>query len=122
MGLHERPPLSLEERFRYDVASETVFVNFEGLRLNTVQDAQNLARGLESGFAGLGRRVHVVVNYDNFELSPAAADEFFAMVNRNQERFFLSSTRYSTNAFLRRQFGRQFSDYDLYANFSGDRR
>ncbi len=122
MGLHLRPPLGTAERFRYDAASETVYVNFEGVRLETVEDAHELARDLESRFAALGRRVHVVVNYDNFELSSAAADEFFSMVNRNEQRFFLSSTRYSTTAFLRRQFGRQFGDHDLHANFSEKRR
>jgi propionate CoA-transferase len=122
MGLHHRPPLRMDERFRYDSAQETVYVNFEGLRLDTVQAAHELAHELDSRFAALGRQVHVVVNYDNFALSPDAADEFFAMVRRNEERFFLSSTRYSTNAFLRRQFGRQFTDHDLYANFSEDRR
>ncbi len=66
----------------------------------------------------LDRRVHVVVNYDNFDLGPDAADPFFAMVRSNEERFFLSSTRYSTNAFFRRQLGREFTEHDLYANFS----
>ncbi len=122
MGLHVRPPLGTDERFRYDAAGETVYVNFEGLRLDTVEDARELAGELESRFSALGRRVHVVVNYDNFEVSPAAADEFFKMVGRNEERFFLSSTRYSTNAFLRRQLGRQFTDHDLHANFGEDRR
>jgi propionate CoA-transferase len=40
------------------------------------------------------------------------------MVRSNEERFFLSSTRYSTNAFFRRQLGREFTEHDLYANFS----
>jgi propionate CoA-transferase len=66
--------------------------------------------------------VHVVVNYDNFDLGPDAADTFFAMVKRNEERFFLSSTRYSTSAFFRRQFGREFNERDIYPNFSEDRR
>jgi propionate CoA-transferase len=122
MGLHLRTPLSMDERFRYDASSETAYINFEGLRLGTLEDAKELARELESGFVRIGRQVHVIVNYDNFELSPSAADEFFAMVSRNEARFFLSSTRYSTNAFLRRQFGRQFRDHHLYANFSENRR
>jgi propionate CoA-transferase len=118
MGLRDRRPVGMEERFRFDAATDTVYVNFEGLRLVTAQDADDLAGELDRRFAALDRRVHVVVNYDNFELGPDAADPFFAMVKRNEERFFLSSTRYSTNAFFRRQLGREFTEHDLYANFS----
>jgi propionate CoA-transferase len=118
MGLRDRPPVDMGERFRFDAATDTVYVNFEGLRLVTAQDADGLARELDRRFAALDRRVHVVVNYDNFDLGPDAADPFFAMVKSNEERFFLSSTRYSTNAFFRRQLGREFTEHDLYANFS----
>jgi propionate CoA-transferase len=117
MGLRDRPTVGMGERFRFDAATDTVYVDFEGLRLVTAPDAEDLARELEHRFAALGRRVHVVVNYDHFDLGPDAAETFFAMVRRNEERFFLSSTRYSTNAFLRRQFGRGFTEHDLSANF-----
>ena len=69
-----------------------------------------------------GRRFNVVVNYDNFTLGMDAVEAFFTMVRRNEERCFLSSTRYSTNAFFRRQMGTHFQEADLrhqiYANFS----
>lgn len=35
------------------------------------------------------------------------------MVRHNQESYFLSSTRYSTNAFFRHQLGEQFTDARL---------
>ncbi|MDP9396905.1 MAG: acyl CoA:acetate/3-ketoacid CoA transferase, partial [Actinomycetota bacterium] len=120
MGLKDRPPVGMDERFRYDLAANIAYVNFEGLRLLTVEDAQELAQELDKRFAALGRRVNVVVNYDNFFLSPEAADEFFRMVRHNEERYFLSSTRSSTNAFFRRQLGRGFREHHLYGNFSDD--
>ncbi|MCV2489041.1 hypothetical protein OF117_06670 [Geodermatophilus sp. YIM 151500] len=61
--------------------------------------------------------MHVVVNYDDLDLGPDAADPFCAMVRSNEERFFLSSTRCSTNAFLRRRLGREFTVNDLDAGF-----
>ena len=81
-------------------------------------DADDLARELDRRFSALDRRVHVVVNDDGFDLGPDAADPFLAMVRSNEERFFVFSTRYSTNAFFRRQLGREFTAHDLYANFS----
>jgi propionate CoA-transferase len=117
LGLRDQAPLSMDERVRYDSECNTVYVNFEGLRVTTPEDARRLAADLDARFAALGQRVHVVVNYDNFELGPDATDEFFAMVRHNHDRYFLSSTRYSTNAFYRRQLGRDFTAHDLYGNF-----
>lgn len=110
MKLHERSLMSLEERVHYDAAENVVFVNFEGLRLQTPEDVRQLAAFLERSFASLGQRVNVIVNYDNFDLNAIAAPAFFAMIKHNQERYFLSSTRYSTNAFFRRQLGDEFAE------------
>jgi propionate CoA-transferase len=97
-------------------------VNFEGLRIQTLADATALADFLDKRYTEIGQRFNVVVNYDNFSLGPDASEAFFTMVRRNDERYFLSSTRYSTNAFFRRQMGRQFEDaqlqHQIYANFS----
>ena len=38
-------------------------------------------------------------------MSDDVTDDFFALVRHNTERYFLSLTRYSTNAFYRRQPG-----------------
>jgi len=54
---------------------------------------------------GLGRRVNLIVNYDNFELGRAAAPRLFELVRGHERRCFLSSMCYSTGAFLRRELG-----------------
>ncbi len=53
--------------------------------------------------------MRVIVNYDNFNLNPVAALVFFAMIKHNREQYFLSSTRYSSNAFFRHQLGEKFA-------------
>jgi propionate CoA-transferase len=103
MELRRASPLKLRDRFRYDPRENIVYVNFEGLTLDSDADVVALEDFLEHRFARLGRRVHVIVNYDNFTLAPAAAAVFSAMVAHNQECFFLSSTRHSSSAFFRRQ-------------------
>jgi propionate CoA-transferase len=122
MGLRDRPPMSMDERFIYDPDANVAYVNFEGLRILDLDDVRALADFLDTRFVALGRRVNVVVNYDHFTLGDDAADAFFEMVRQNTERFFLSSTRYSTNAFYRRQMGRRFTDerlqHRIYGNFS----
>ena len=122
MGLRDRPPMSMDERFVFDPDANVAYVNFEGLRILDLDDVRALADFLDTRFAALDRRVNVVVNYDHFTLGDDAADAFFEMVRRNTESYFLSSTRYSTNAFYRRQMGRRFTDerlqHRIYSNFS----
>jgi propionate CoA-transferase len=113
LGLRERSPLALDERFHYDADDNLVFVNFEGLALSTPEEAEELAAFLGRCLRDLGRRVNLVVNYDNFEIARAAAPRFFQMIRDHEQRYFVSSTRYSTDAFLRRRLGREFADAKL---------
>ncbi len=126
MGLHQQSPMSLDERLQYQEAENVLYINFEGLSLETPEDVQRLAQYLDQRFAAFGKKFNVIVNYDNFNLNPSATDAFFAMVKRNQELYFLSSTRYSTNAFFRHQLGEDFAQADLaqtiYRNFDEARR
>jgi propionate CoA-transferase len=126
MGLSESSPMSLDDRVSYDAQNNVVYVNFEGMDIATEEDADKLADYLDRYFSRLGQKVHVVVNYDNFNLGPAARDTFFAMVKHNEDCYFLSSTRYSTDAFFRHQLKENFADAELeqriYRNFDEARK
>jgi propionate CoA-transferase len=126
MGLAESSPMSLDERVSYDAENNVVYANFEGMSIGTEEEADKLADYLDRYFAKLGRKVHVVVNYDNFDLAPVARDTFFAMVKHNEDCYFLSSTRYSTDAFFRHQLKKDFTEAELeqriYRNFDEARK
>ena len=126
MGLKESSPMSLDERVSYDAENNVVYANFEGMNIGTEEEADKLANYLDCYFSRLGRKVHVVVNYDNFDLGPDARDTFFAMVKYNEDNYFLSSTRYSTDAFYRHQLKEDFAEADLeqriYRNFDEARK
>lgn len=109
MGLADRSQDLVEERLHHDPGSNTVFVNFEGMRLHTAQDVEALAATLQTYFEGLAQKVNVVVNYDHFFVAPVAEPAYFEMVARNSERYFLTAARYSTNAFFRRRSGSRFA-------------
>ena len=113
LGLGERSPLTLDERVDYRADDDLVFINFEGLTLDTLEEAEALAAFLGRRLHDVGRRVNLIVNYDNFELGRAAAPRFFEMVREHDQSYFQSSTRYSTDAFLRRKLGRAFADARL---------
>jgi propionate CoA-transferase len=109
LGLGQRSPLTLDERFEYRADDNVVFINFEGLKLQTVDQVDLLAAFLGRRLHDLGRRVNLIVNYDNFDLGSAATERFFAMVREMERRHFLSSTRYSTHAFHRLKLGQAFA-------------
>jgi propionate CoA-transferase len=113
LGLGNRSPLTLDERVDYRADDDVVFINFEGLILETLAEAEELAEFLGRSLRSIGRRVNLIVNYDNFELGRAAAPRFFEMVRQHERRYFSSSTRYSTDAFLRRKLGRAFAEARL---------
>lgn len=126
MQLRDRPVLSLAERLTYRPEDDVLYLNFEGLRLDTEEDADQLARELAAQLESYGRRLGAVVNYDNFSLAPAAADRYWEMIRYNTSRYFTSLTRYSTNAFFRHQLGEAFAaaafDRHIYRSFAEAKR
>jgi len=112
MGLSRHALVDLDDRLVHHPEDNVLYVNLEGLHLDTAEQAQNLAAYLDRRLATLGR-VHAIVNYDNLELGPAAEDTFFTMIRDNTEQHFLSATHYSTNAFFRHQLGPRFTQAQL---------
>ena len=117
LGLRDRSPLTLEERFDYHPDANLVFINFEGLTLESADDAETLAAFLGRCLRELGTRVDLIVNYDNFDLGRPAARRFFAMVREHEQRYFHTTVRYSSDAFLRRKLGRAFAEARLSQTF-----
>jgi propionate CoA-transferase len=100
--LLERP---LAERFELDVEHRLLFINFEGLAIESKQDIaeieQMATRLLEPVVRTSEERVAVVVNYDNFSILAGLVEDYSAMVTRLTERFYSRVTRYGTGGFLK---------------------
>lgn len=120
MGLDHQSLDLVSERLHYETDSNTVFMNFEGMRLDGVDDVEKLKQKLTAYFQKIGSKVNVVINYDNFVVAPAAEKAYFALVKHNTQTHFLSSARYSTDAFFRRRVGHQFASTksEIYSSFS----
>ncbi len=98
--------LPLAERFSFDAAQRTLFINFEHLVVRTPADVAAVRAAIEARLAPLGERVYAVVNYDHFTLDEPAQDAWAAMVHALVERHYLNVTRYSTSGFMRAKLGR----------------
>jgi propionate CoA-transferase len=113
LGLARRPPPALDERIDHRADDDLVFIDFDGLNVSSLEQAEELAAFLGAWLHGLARRVNVVVNYDNFELAGTAAPRFLEMLREHERCYFLSCTRYSSDALLRRTLARSFGDAGL---------
>ncbi len=106
MGLRARLlMLPLADRFAFDAAQRTMFINFEHLAIRSADDVDAVRQEVERHLAPLGERVFAVVNYDHFQLDAEVEDAWAEMVRALMDRFYLNVTRYTTSGFLRAKLG-----------------
>jgi propionate CoA-transferase len=114
MGLeHDLLGLSLSERISYDETRNTLFVNFEGFQVRGIADVELIRHQFERTCKAIGRKVHLIVNYDGFTLDDASSDAYFSTITYLQQRYYETASRYTTSAFMRLKLGSALSDRDL---------
>ncbi len=91
----------LAQRFELDRAHGMLFINFEGLAVDSASDIEAIEQQLTALLAPLGERVVAVVNYDSFSILPRLIDDYSAMVQRLSARYYSRVTRYGTGGFLK---------------------
>jgi propionate CoA-transferase len=106
MGLRDRMlQIPLDERLIYDPDSNTFFVNFEGMAIRGHAAIEQIRTLVAARIGGLPHKVRAIVNYENFSILPELLDSYSEMVADLSKRFYLSTTRYTTNGFLRVKLG-----------------
>ncbi len=97
--------LGLAQRVSYDPPRNTLFLNLEGMRVKTRDDVDRVRRVVEEKVQAIGKKVALVVNYDDFSLDAAVADTYAAMVRYMEMHYYTTASRYTTSAFLRMKLG-----------------
>jgi propionate CoA-transferase len=105
--------LGLNERLAYDEARNTLFINFEGFHIRTTDDVELVRREVERTCRSIGRKVHLVANYDGCQIDPMVADAYFSMITYMQNRYYETASRYTTSAFMRLKLGEALKDRDV---------
>ncbi len=114
MGLkNDLLAVPLEARFAYDAERNMFFLNMEGMSLVSEDEVEALGTEVDKRLAAIGRKVQMVINYDNFYLAPGLADNYRSLVRRLAERYYSSATRYTTSSFMRLKLTEQLSDRGL---------
>ncbi len=105
--------MPLDARFVYDAERNIFFLSMEGLSLVNHDDVEAIVTEVDMRLTAIGKKVQMVVNYDNFFLAPDLADEYVALGHGLAERYYASVTRYTTSSFLRRKLSAQLSHRGL---------
>ncbi|PAU96815.1 acyl CoA:acetate/3-ketoacid CoA transferase [Paracoccus salipaludis] len=98
--------IPLERRITWDDAREILFINLSRLAVRTPADIQAIRQCVDAVAGPLGRRVDVVVNYDQFHIAEPVERAWAEMVDDLEARLYGTVSRYSSSAFLRRRLGR----------------
>ncbi|MBP6778311.1 MAG: acyl CoA:acetate/3-ketoacid CoA transferase [Piscinibacter sp.] len=102
MNLRERMlRLPLAERIDFNERGRILFINFEGLAVDSLQDIEEIETEVARRVAPIGERVDVVVNYDHFSIRPDLMDAYAVMVQRLADRYYARVTRYAASGFVK---------------------
>jgi propionate CoA-transferase len=108
MGLKDSlVDMPMDSRFSYDPESNTIFMNFAGLRVRNVEDVAEIREATEGRLKGIGKKVNSVVNYDAFTIDDDVVNEYADLVRYIETNYYLSVSRYTTSGFLRRKLGKE---------------
>lgn len=105
--------ISLLERISYQAERNLLFLNFQGLKLVSPKDAQDVQAAVERKCKEIGHKVNLIANYDGFEILEPAMDAYTEVVKTMSEKYYDKTTRYSTSAFLRNKLGAAISSRGL---------
>ena len=81
----------LDARFAYDADRNIFFINMEAMSVSTPAEAEAIVAEIEKRLTAVGKKVPVVVNYDNFYLAPDLADTYTSAVRSLAERYLTAS-------------------------------
>ena len=95
----------LPARFSYDADRNLFFLNLEGMTVNAAEQVEAVTAEVDRWLAAVGKRVHLIVNYDNFTLAPHLAEAYLDAVRRLSEKYYDGVTRHTASAFLRLKLG-----------------
>ncbi len=111
MGLRDSiSDIHIEDRISYTPATNTLFLNFAGMRVQSPEDLERIKTAVEGTLKPLGRRVISIVNYDLFWVDPEIANQYMDLVRYIETNYYLKVSRYTTNGFMRIKLSRGLKD------------
>jgi len=114
MHLRERMlDLNMDERLSYDAYTNTVYMNYAGMRVRDKSDLKAIRDAVDRLLAPLETRVHSIVNYERFTCDDDVFDDYIELVKYVEQTYYLSVRRYTSGAFLRHKLGTELAKRDV---------
>ncbi len=114
MHLRERMlDLNMAERLSYDAPTNTVYMNYAGMRVRNQADLKAIRDAVDQRLGPLGRRVHSIVNYERFTCDDDVFDDYIELVKYVEQTYYLSVRRYTSGAFLRHKLGTELAKREV---------
>jgi len=114
--------IHIEDRLSYDPDSNTVFMNYAGMRVRTSEDVKRIVEAVDKLLGPLGKRVNSIVNYDSFEADQDVMEEYLDAVRYVEKTYYLKVSRYTTSGFMRLKLGKELSERKVSSHVFESRR
>lgn len=91
----------MRERFVLDKKEKILFINFDGLRIESREQVDEFAQIVFEAFKAQGRRIYGIVNYEGTEIATDIADYYGETIKELQDRYAITTVRYSSSGLTR---------------------
>ncbi|MEO0327109.1 MAG: CoA-transferase [Pseudomonadota bacterium] len=105
--------IPIKDRLVYDEDTNIVYANMSGLDVSTKDELASIDKEMNGFFTGLGHKVDIVANYDGISIAPRLSSKFMNLLGQLEYDYYLTSTHYTTSAFLRQKLGRDFKNRSI---------
>jgi propionate CoA-transferase len=102
--------LDLPDRIALDAQAGRLYLNFEKMRVRSIDDIEKVREAVVATCAPLGTRVNVLANYDGFRIDETIEPDWARMVDDVTEKYYGEVSRYSGSAFMRMKLGEAFPE------------
>lgn len=93
--------MHIEDRLSYDPDTNTVFLDYSGMRVRTAEDLHDIKEAVDNLLEPLGKRVYSIVNYERLEADPEIMPKYLDLVKYVEDKYYLRVSRYTTSGFMR---------------------
>jgi propionate CoA-transferase len=123
MGLRARMlDIRIEERLSYDEPSNTVFMNYAGMRVRDRGDVDMIVAAVDRLMEPLGKRVNCIVNYEGFSVDDDAMPAYMDAVRYVEQKYYLKVSRFTNSGYLRMKFAKELDGRAVTSNVFETRR
>ncbi len=123
VGLRDRMlDIRIEDRISYDAETNTLFLNYAGMRVRTEDDLDRIKRAVDATLEPLGKRVNSIVNYDSFSADDDIIERYLDLVRYVEKKYYLKVSRYTTSGFMRLKLGAELEKREVSSHVFETRR